>query len=80
MKTGRENFSDNGLFLMSPIDPEELTHEAIEAYLAKGRRLHAAYVCDFFLRLRRLLQAVFIQTAKWIRSGTNAPRAEMEKR
>jgi hypothetical protein len=47
--------------------------------LAKARRLHSAYVCDFFIRLRRLLQAVLIQTAKWIRSATNTPRAEIEK-
>lgn len=58
MKTEREDFSDSGLFTMSRLGPEELSREMLEDYLAKGRRLHSAYVCGLFARLWQLLGAV----------------------
>jgi hypothetical protein len=80
MKTGQENISDNRLFTMSRLGPEELTHEAMEDYLAKGRRLHAAYVCDLLIRLWRSLGAGLVQTARWISSTINSTRAALAER
>jgi hypothetical protein len=80
MKTRPEDFSENGLFTMSRLGPEELTHEALEDYLAKGRRLHSAYACGLFVRLWRLLGAVIFEPARWISSTLNSRRAALAER
>jgi chloramphenicol 3-O-phosphotransferase len=65
---------------MSRLGPETLTREALEAYLAKGRRLHSAYVCGFFVRLWRLLGAVLFQTTRWISPTLDSRRATLAER
>jgi hypothetical protein len=81
MKTRIEDLSsDKGLFTMSRLGPETLTREALEAYLAKGRRLHSAYVCGFFVRLWRLLGAVLFQTTRWISPTLDSRRATLAER
>jgi hypothetical protein len=77
MKTRIEDFSDNGLFTMSRLGPEKLTHEALEDYLEKGRRLHAAYICGLFVRFWRWLGSLLFQTAGWIGSTLNSRRATL---
>ena len=66
MKRGRDGGSGNGLFTMSRLGSETLTREALENYLAQGRRLHSAYVCGLCARLWRVLGAVFFQVVNRI--------------
>ena len=57
MNKGKKN--DNGLFTMSRQGSVELTHETVEYYLSKGRRMQSAYVCGL---LYRWIGAVFART------------------
>jgi hypothetical protein len=80
MKTGREGFNENGVFTISGLMPEKLTHEAMHGYLTKGRRLHSAYVCTFFIRLLRLHYTVPVQTARWISTTIKRTRTALAER
>ncbi|MGD8835828.1 MAG: hypothetical protein PVJ19_12865 [Desulfobacteraceae bacterium] len=68
MKTELKKNSDIGLFTMSRLGPGKLTHEALEGYLEKGRRLHSAFVCGLIVRLWHLLGALLFQITRWISS------------
>jgi hypothetical protein len=80
MKTELKKLSDNGLFTMSRLGPEKLTHEALEDYLTKGRRLHSAYVCGLFVKLWQRLGAVLFQTTRWFSSILNSRSAMSAER
>jgi hypothetical protein len=61
MKINKKNLTGNGLFTMSRLGPEELTHKAVEDYLSKGRHMQSVYVGELLNRLFRLLGAVLIR-------------------
>jgi hypothetical protein len=57
----RKDSTGNGLFTMSRLGPEELTHKAVEGYLSKGRQMQSAYVAELLSRLLRLIGAGLIR-------------------
>ena len=61
MKTDKKELTGNGLFTMSRLGPEELTHKAVENLVSEGRRMQSVYVGGLFNRLSRLLGAVLIR-------------------
>lgn len=64
MKTERDRFAA-GLFTNSRQGPKVLTQKAIEDYLSKGRQMRSAYAVNLFVRLWRLLGAVFHRASAW---------------
>ena len=64
MNTERDSFAA-GLFTNSRLGPRVLTQKALEDYLSKGRRMRSAYAVNFFIRLWRLLGAVFHRASAW---------------
>jgi hypothetical protein len=64
MKTERDSFAE-GLFTSSRPGPVVLTQKAIEDYLSEGRRIRSDYAVNLFIRLWRLLKAVFHRASAW---------------
>jgi hypothetical protein len=80
MKKRGEHFSETRVYMMSHLGHRKLTSEAIENYLAEGRRLHSVFMCDFFINLGRTIGVVFGQTARWIGSIINGRRTALADR
>jgi hypothetical protein len=66
MEIDKKDATGTGLFTMSRLSPEELTHKAVEDYLSKGRHMQSAYVTELLNRLFRLLGAVLIRALGWV--------------
>ncbi len=68
MKMDKKDSTGNGLFTISRLGPEELTHKMVEGYLSKGRHMQSAYVTELLSRLFRLIGAGLIRVLGRVRA------------
>jgi hypothetical protein len=66
MVKGKKDIASNGLFTMSRVGPETLTHKAVEDYLAKGRRMQSEYVRELLSKIGLRLRATLVRSVGWL--------------